>query len=292
MKFWIDGELVPAARATVSVLDHGFLVGDGVFETLKTVRGPHGEAVPFAADRHIARLGQSARGLGLPQPDPDLVDRAMAEVCQANPQLADGGRMRVTYTSGAGPLGSDRDSGATTLAVAVSGATTWPPSTVLAISPWPRNERSPLTGVKSTSYADNVLMLAAAKALGAGEALLVNMAGNVCEGTGSNVFLVRGSHVLTAPLSSGCLAGITRGLVIEWGRQAGVDIVEQDVAMAELGCMDEVFLTSSTRDVHPVSAVLDAQGQTIWKRPPGPVTANLREVFARSAGADPNPAVR
>lgn len=291
MRFWVGGRLVAAEQAQIGVLDHGFTVGDGVFETLKTVVDPEVGIVPFAMDRHIARLAISAAGMGIPAPDPDDVRDALLAVCAANPELAPGGRLRLTLTSGVGPLGSDRSPGAATLAVAASPATPWPATTTLALSPWPRNERSPLTGLKSTSYAENVLALARAKSVGAGEALLANLAGDACEGTGSNVFLVLDDVVVTPPLSSGCLAGITRGLVLQWCADAGIPVQERDVPMARATDATEMFITSSTRDVHPVAAVLDSQGKPIWGvvDGAGPVTAQVAAVFAERSGADWNP---
>jgi branched-chain amino acid aminotransferase len=281
---------VPAEDATIGVLDHGFTVGDGVFETLRTLVDPAVGVVPFAMDRHIARLQASARGMGIDEPDADEVRDALLAVCAANPELAErGGRVRVTLTSGAGPLGSDRTGTTHTLAVAVAPATPWPAATTLAISPWPRNERSPLVGLKSTSYAENVLVLAWAKARGAGEAVLANLAGDLCEGTGSNVFVVRDGVVSTPPLSSGCLAGITRGLVLEWCAEAGLIVAEEDQPLAALAGSDEVFITSSTRDVHPVDRILDGQGEPVWQRAPGPATARIAEVFAQRAGQAWNP---
>jgi branched-chain amino acid aminotransferase len=286
----VAGRLVPAEQASIGVLDHGFTVGDGVFETLRTVVDPAVGVVPFAMDRHITRLQASAAGMGLVPPDADEVRDALLAVCAANPELAElGGRVRVTLTSGAGPLGSDRAGAAHTLAVAVAPATPWPAATTLALCPWPRNERSPLVGLKSTSYAENVLMLGWAKARGAGEALLGNLAGELCEGTGSNVFVVREGQISTPPLASGCLAGITRGLVLEWGAQAGRPVEEARGPLSAVLAADEVFITSSTRDVHPVDRVLDVDGATAWERGPGPVTAALADLFAERAASDWNP---
>jgi branched-chain amino acid aminotransferase len=285
VKFWVAGGLVASEQAAVAVLDHGFTVGDGVFETLKTVTDPTVGVVPFAMDRHVARLSRSAAGMGILMPDPDDVRDALLAVCAANPELADGGRLRVTLTSGPGPLGSERNSGAGTLVVAASPASRWPAATTMALSPWPRNERSPLVGLKSTSYAENVLALAHAKSLGAGEALLGNLAGEVCEGTGSNVFVVAEGRITTAPLTSGCLAGITRALVIEWCADAGIPIEQRALPMAELAGAEEIFITSSTRDVHPVDAVIDQDGQRVWAASGSSLTDAAAEVFAsRSAG--------
>jgi branched-chain amino acid aminotransferase len=289
VKFWVAGRLVAAEQATVAVLDHGFTVGDGVFETLKTVVDVSVGIVPFAMDRHIARLSRSAAGMGMAMADPDEVRDALLAVCAANPELADGGRLRITLTSGPGPLGSERNSGASTLVVAASPSSSWPSATTLAVSPWPRNERSPLTGLKSTSYAENVLALAHAKSLGAGEALLGNLAGDICEGTGSNVFVVVEGRITTPPLTAGCLAGITRGLVVEWCTDAGIQIDQRALAMDDLAGAEEIFITSSTRDVHPVEAVIDASGQRIWAAGAAPLTRQAAAVFASRSSAQWNP---
>ena len=290
MKFWLNGELVDSALARVSVLDHGFTVGDGVFETLKVVPGPDGSGgAPFAMDRHVARLQRSAQGMGVSAPDPRDVRRAMLAVCAANPQIRGRARMRVTVTSGSGPLGSDRGDAEATLAVTIAPATPWPATTVLALSPWPRNDRSPVTGLKTTSYAENVLVLAHAKSLGADEALLANLRGDLCEGTGSNVFVVLDHTLVTPPLSSGCLAGITRELVIQWCGAAGMEVEERPVAVSALVEASEVFVTSSTRDVHPVTDVLDETGRQVWRAPAGDHTRRAAEEFARASARDWNP---
>jgi branched-chain amino acid aminotransferase len=141
----------------------------------------------------------------------------------------------------------------------------------VATVPWRRNEHSALAGVKSTSYADNVVALRAAEAAGADEAILANTAGLLCEGTGSNVFVGVGGRLVTPPLSSGCLGGVTRELLLEVA-----DVAEEDLPLSALAGADEAFLTSSTRDVHPI--------ETVDGRPlphcPGPLTATARAAFA------------
>ena len=273
MRTWVNGTIVEPAEALVSVFDHGLTVGDGVFETAKVVDG-----VPFALTRHLERLCSSAAGMGLPEPDLELVRHAVAETLTEN---SDAGplRLRITYTGGISPLGSDRGNGAPTLVVAVAPLRDWPASSAVATVPWTRNERSATAGLKTTSYAENVVALAHAHAAGAAEALLANTAGNLCEGTGSNVFLVLDGEVLTPPLSSGCLAGVTRALVLEW-----TGALERDVPMAEVARAAEVFLTSSTRDVHGVHAV---DGRTL--EAPGPVTKQVASTFAQRAATDVDP---
>ena len=270
--YWADGGIVPAGAAAVSPVDHAVIVGDGVFETLKVVNG-----TPFALTRHLGRLKRSADGLGLPEPDDALVRTAVAETLTADPEA---GRLRITWSSGPGPLGSDRGGGPGTLLVASSPGTVWPEAVQVHLCEWTRNERGALAGLKTTSYAENVRALEAAHQRGASEALLANTQGRLCEGTGTNVFLVIDGVLVTPPLSSGCLAGITRELVLELA-----EVVERDVDPGEFAVASEAFLTSSTREVGAISAVDD----TVLPEAPGPVTAGLVAAFAALVAAKPDP---
>ncbi|GAA3072184.1 hypothetical protein GCM10020000_66120 [Streptomyces olivoverticillatus] len=173
MKIWLDGALRDANSARVSVFDHGFTVGDGVFETIKAVDGR-----PFALTRHLDRLARSARGLGLPEPDRDEVRRACTAVLEAEPVPL--GRLRITYTGGLSPLGSDRGTTGPTLVVAVGATHRRPDTTATVTVPWTRNERGALAGLKSTSYGENVVALARAAEQGATEALFANTVGGRC----------------------------------------------------------------------------------------------------------------
>ncbi len=242
---WVNDTLVPSDFARVSVFDHGFTVGDGVFETMQVKNGS-----AFALKRHLRRLENSAKLLGINFVDPDYLRTVVNEVIKANPKLAAAGRMRVTLTSGDGPLGSDRNSDQPTLVVAISQLPNWAPSAKVASVKMPRNHLSPLAGAKTTSYAENVLALATAKKLGADEAILPNVAMNICEGTGSNFFAVIDGQVITPPLTAGCLGGITRELVCEW-----FDCVEQDLTFSHLSEIQAGFLTSTTRDVQPIGQI-------------------------------------
>ncbi|MFH9074838.1 aminotransferase class IV [Streptomyces alboflavus] len=273
MKIWLNGGLQDLDSARVSVLDHGLTVGDGVFETVKAVAGR-----PFALTRHLDRLARSARGLGLPEPDLDEVRRACAAVLDANPMAL--GRMRITYTGGLSPLGSDRGDQGPTLVVALGEAARRPDSTAVITVPWTRNERGALTGLKTTSYAENVVALARATEQGATEALFANTVGQLCEGTGSNVFVVLDGEIHTPPVSSGCLAGITRALAVEW-----TGAHETDLPLDVLDRADEVFLTSTLRDVQGAHRVDDRQ----LPGAPGPVTAKAMRVFDERAGDDLDP---
>lgn len=273
MKVWLDGGLRDIESARVSVLDHGLTVGDGIFETVKAVDGK-----PFALTRHLDRLTRSARGLGLPDPDLDEARRACAAVLEANPMPL--GRLRITYTGGLGPLGSDRGDHGPTLVVAVGETTRRPDTTAVVTVPWTRNERGAVTGLKTTSYAENVVALARAHEQGASEALFGNTAGRLCEGTGSNVFVVLDGELHTPPLASGCLAGITRALVVEW-----LGAKETDLPLDVLERADEVFLTSTLRDVQAVHRV---DGREL-PGAPGPVTAEAMRVFDEHAADDLDP---
>jgi branched-chain amino acid aminotransferase len=261
---WINGALVPAAEATVSAFDHGFTVGDGVFETLKAVGGE-----PFATRRHLDRLRRSAAGLGLtvPATDDDL-RAAMATVLASHDlPLA---RVRVTVTGGPAPLGSERGAAGATIVIAVGPLAAAAASTAVCVVPWPRNERGAMAGIKTTSYAENVVALAFARERGCTEAIFATTTGLLCEGTGSNVFVAIDGQLRTPPLTSGCLAGVTRELVLE-----ATDAAEQDIPIDALRDADEVFLTSTGRDVQPVHRIDDRRLEV-----PGPLTAAAAAAFA------------
>ncbi|MGW6275701.1 aminotransferase class IV [Streptomyces sp. NPDC055060] len=273
MKIWLNGGLQDLETARVSVLDHGMTVGDGIFETVKSVDGR-----PFALTRHLDRLARSARGLGLPEPDRDEVRAACAAVLDANPMPL--GRLRITYTGGVSPLGSDRGDEGQTLIVALGETARRPDTTAVITVPWTRNERGALTGLKTTSYAENVVALARAHEQGASEALFANTVGQLCEGTGSNVFVVLDGEIHTPPVASGCLAGITRALAVDW-----TGARESDLPFDVLDRADEVFLTSTLRDVQAVHQI---DGRDLPDAP-GPVTAKAMRVFAERAADDLDP---
>jgi branched-chain amino acid aminotransferase len=260
------------------------------------------DGTPFALTRHHARMDRSLAGLGLEPLDRGRVQEGIDAV------LSQGGmpfgRLRYTVTAGVGPLGSDRTPGAATYLVTAVGQPAPPSTTTVAVVPWTRNERGAVAGVKSTSYAENVVALAAAKARGHSEAIFANTAGMLCEGTGSNVFVVLDGVVRTPWLGSGPLAGVTRALTIEWLREEGVEVVEEELPLSVLAHADEVWVTSSTRDVCAVTqvdvvppatlltgeqvSVPGLQARTLGEGP-GPVALVAQEVFARRGAADLDP---
>ncbi len=248
---WMDGDLYPADEPLLSVSNHGVTVGDGVFETLAV---KDGEA--FALTRHLARLQFSLDRMGMQPVETATVRQAVHQVINENP--ADVARLRITVISGAGPMSSVR--GGHKPNVIIWGGPGSAPTRCRAVrSPWRRNERSAIAGVKSTSYAENVVMAQFAAKQGADEALMSNTYGYLCEGTGSNVFIERRGQIVTPPLSSGCLAGITRGLVLEWGARAGMPVRVAAPGELEMSVLDEVrrgdafaAVSSSTRGLAPV----------------------------------------
>lgn len=256
---WCNGELHDPSTPLIGALDHGFTVGDGVFETCSVHDGQ-----AFALTRHLRRLARSAAGLGLQRPDDDVIRAAVRDVLAAAP--ADTGRLRITLTAGTGPLGSGREDATPTLIVAAGPAAARPVARVARVD-WVRNERSAVAGLKTTSYAENVVALAAAARVGADEALVANTQGELCEGTGSNVFLERDGELLTPPLSSGCLAGITRELLLEWGQEAGIPIREAEPGELRFTDLDAVasgeahlVLSGSVRNV---VSVVELDGKAV-----------------------------
>ena len=270
---WVDGSLADGAGARVSVFDHALLTGDGVFETLRVYDG-----VPFALRRHLERLARSAAGMRLPLPDGDVIREAVDSVVAANGLSH--GRLRITVTGGPGPLGSDRGDAGPTVIVAGAALPPWPPTTDVVVVPWPRNERGALVGVKTVSYGENVVALAYARERGAGEAVFGNLAGNLCEGTGTNVFVGVGGRLVTPPLSSGCLPGVTRDLLLE-----ALDVAEDDLPLPALGAAGEAFVSSSTREIQPIRAV---DGRTLPESP-GPLTRAAAGAFAALVARDLDP---
>jgi branched-chain amino acid aminotransferase len=273
LRIWLDGRVYDdPQRATITGTDHGLVVGGGVFETLKvTERGA------FAVRRHLDRLSRSATALHLPAPDHGQIRAAIDAVLEGRDFPR--GKLRITYTGGPGPLGSEPAHGPPTLIVALAPAPAAAPFASIVTAPWTRNEHGALAGVKSISYAENVRALGYAAQHDASEAIFLNTAGHVCEGTGSNIFLVFDSTIITPPLSSGPLAGITRELIIKWS-----SVEERDLTLDEAKRADEVFITSSMRDVQAVKRWDDRDFG-----PMRPVTQALASNFAERSAADLDP---
>lgn len=277
LRSWIDGRLhADPASALVPATDHGLVAGDGVFEVMKVTRNG-----TFAVTRHLARLQRSASRMGLAEPDLDLIRRGIAEVTadRTDWDLPEG-RLRITYTGGLGPLGSHRTQ--TRPMVLISAEPCHMPAETdrIVTVPWTRNVQGAMTGVKTTSYGENVRALAYALERGCGEGIFVNTEGYLAEGTGANLFCVIDGVITTPPLEAAVLDGITRALVLEWFD----GVVERDLTLEEAQRAEEVFLTSTTRDVQGIAA----WDEVTWSAP-GPVTARLRREFQKRAAEDLDP---
>ncbi|MEV0949293.1 aminotransferase class IV [Promicromonospora sp. NPDC050249] len=271
---WAEGRMVAPDEAALSAVDHGITVGDGVFETCAVLDGH-----AFALTRHLARLERSAAGMGMAPLDLRWVRSGVDAVLADAP---DAGRLRITVTDGVGPLGSGRSDGPQTVVVAATPAVVVPTGRA-ARSPWTRNENSAVAGLKTTSYAENVVALADAIKKGADESVFANTQGLLCEGTGSNVFLEIDGELVTPPLSVGCLAGITRELLLEWGAEAGLPVREAKDGELPFAVLDRVaageaqmLLTGSVRNVQP-TVWLDGVDLQI-----GELSSAARDLFERN----------
>jgi branched-chain amino acid aminotransferase len=264
---WLDGEVVAETEVRISPFDAGLTVGCAAFETLITYEGR-----PFAVSRHHRRLEHSCRGLGFEAPDERTLRAAFDAVLQAN-DLSEA-RLRVTVSGGAAPPFAIASAPGITLVIAVAKPLPAAVAGVVTVA-WRRNEQGALTGLKTTSYAENSLAIAHARNLGADEALFFNCRNELCEGAGSNIFLVHDRQVMTPPLSSGCLAGVTRELTLELGADAGFSVAESALSARDLAEADEVFLTSTTREIQAVASV-DTRPVP---NAPGPVTTALQQAW-------------
>lgn len=271
-KVWINGHLSSREDAKISVFDHGLVTGDGVFETIGVYGG-----IAFALNKHLQRLQRSATGIGLPTLDLVTIRDGVAALLKEN--CCAEGKLRITVTGGQSVLGSDRIGSPLTTIIATGPRGEGPPTAKIQVAPWPRNERGVLAGLKTISYAENVAALAWAKAKGADEVVFGNTVGNLCEGSGSNIFVVVGGEVFTPPLSSGALGGITRELIV-----SRLGIKERDFPLDILYSeeLEECFLSSSVREAQGISHI---DGKPT-KLAPGPLTLEVEREFSRLIGEE------
>lgn len=280
----VNGTIADAAHAVVSVFDHGFLYGEGVYEVFRTVRG-----VPFLFDRHMARLRASAARIHLDVPYTDAeVDARSRQTTAAAGLAAGDAYVRILLTRGVGDFSYDPKSCPEPSLIIYAKALPPVPAAfhdegvkVVMVEHLIRNHPesvSPL--IKSNNLLNNALGMQQAVAAGAVEGVFRNYRGEIAECAQSNLFIVSGGVVETPPLDAGLLAGITRGFVIECAAGLGVPARETVVRDADLLGADEAFLTSSTKDIVPIVRVGEA---TIGTGRPGPVTRRLMAEYARRA---------
>ena len=284
---YVDGKWTPAEEARISVLDHGLLYGDGVFEGIRVYGG-----VPFLLDEHLDRLAASARAIVLELP----AERAeMAALCREAAQRAglDDGYLRLVVTRGAGALGvSPHTCARASLIVIAAPLTLYPPERYrdgvrLITSSLRRSASDALPPqIKSLNYLTSVLASIEARRQGADEAVLLNAQGLIAECTADNLFLVSGGRVLTPAVASGALAGITRALVSRLLNEQGIECVESPLTPADAWTADELFLTGTGAEIVPVCEI-DGRPLPLAR----PVTERVRAAFAAYVEASTRAAV-
>jgi branched-chain amino acid aminotransferase len=273
-RLWCDGQWMDAGDFHVSATDRGLLHGLGLFETLLGIDGR-----PVFAARHLARLGGACERLGW-QLEFEGLEAVMVELLALNQHGAGRARIRLAVSGGSGTLhdltpGSDRVVWMTAFPAAEA-----PLARSANLSPWLRNARSPLAGLKCASYAENLVALEHASRMGFDETIFLNTSGHVCEAATANLFVVKDGGLLTPSLQSGCLPGVTRSVVIDLADHLGLECVERDMNIAELDHADELFLTSAVNGVTGICRLEDRQ------LVPGPVTRMLQDAWLASARRD------
>lgn len=273
MKIFIDGQFYDKENARLSVFDHGLLYGDGVFEGIRFYQGR-----VFRLSEHIDRLYDSAQAICLKVPlDKPAMTEAVLETIRQN-ELKDG-YVRLVVTRGSGDLGLNPAlCPKATVFIIASKITLYPDEMyrnglnviTCATRRIPHGALSPM--VKSLNYLNNVLAKIEAQQAGAGEGLMLNEQGYVAECTGDNIFIVKNGAIFTPPISSGALAGITRGVVFELAAEAGIVISEPDMTRYDIYTADECFLTGTAAELIPV-VKLDTR--SIGDGKPGLVTGRL-----------------
>ena len=246
-------------------MDRGSILGLGLFETILALDG-----IPVFADRHLARLHQGCERLGW---SVEILhfQQIAAELLVKN-QLTHGrARIRLAVTAGSGPLHDLSPGGDRLIWMTALPAFAPPESLSACIAPWPRNEHSPLAGLKCASYAENLIALDHARRQGFDETIFLNTAGRLCEAATANLFLVKDRSLFTPALDSGCLPGICRDRVIEQAREIGIPCETGSLTVAQLHAADEIFLTSSTRGPVPLSRLGERRLAL------GPIVRKLRQ---------------
>lgn len=287
----IDGEIRDLDEARVPVTDRGFLYGDSVYEVVRTYGGR-----PYLLGEHLERLRRSADQLCLALPgglEPIVRDVEATLRAAGNAESY----VRIIVTRGSGPIALDPGTAqGPRRVVIVTPLQPYPEAlyregALVCLVPTGRGDSGLLAGAKSGNYLLNVLALGEAKRHGAHEAILLDHRGRVTEGATSNIFLVQRGGLHTPPLSAGILEGITRRQVFALAREAGREVTQREMQPADLRGADEIFLTSSLREVLPVAQVREAQGAlyTVGQGLPGPLTRLLHRNYLRTLGLDPHP---
>jgi branched-chain amino acid aminotransferase len=262
--------LLPVEKVLLSLGQAGLIFGWGLFTTVRIARG---EA--FAYERHWRRLEKHAAIIRLPMPYAAAKVRMhLHEVIRAN-KITEGCARIYLVNNSVGPWQSDELRPQVDLLICTAALPQYSDSARLAIRAHGRHAAAPLSGVKSISWLNNVWALAEAAKDGFDEVVLLNERHEVSECTSANIFTVKNGKVLTPPLSSGCLEGVTRGILMEIAPEAGVSVKEQSLHAEDLYSADELFITSTNRNVIGVGEI----GEHKIVNSPGPVTGRLNELF-------------
>lgn len=294
LKIWMDGKIIPVGEAKVSVFDHGLLYGDGVFEGIRSYNGRI-----FERHAHNRRLANSLKAIDLKIPfSIDEIDRALDDTLDANGLLHPDkdAYIRLVVTRGIGVLGiSPKRTWKPQVIIIAATIQMYPPEMYekgmpVIMSSYTRNHNNSLPPqVKSLNYLNNILAKIEAHQANVGEAILLNHLGFVSEATGDNLFIVRHGQLLTPPASAGILEGITRRTVMRLARDAGLEVVEQNLTRFDLYACDEMFLTGTGAQVIPVTSIdqrpIGSSGTV------GPVTRHVMKAYAELVRSDPRDAV-
>ncbi len=256
---YLNGVLLPLDEATIACGDRGFLLGHGLFETLRVINGR-----TLTVEYHLERFYPAAEKLGLSLPTKSELMGGVTSLIEKN-QVVDA-RLRITLTGG--------DSARSTLLMTTEPLPVYPASARVVTVPFTRNERGALAGIKSTSYGESLAALQYARDRGGDEAIFANTTGNLCEGATTNVFVIIDGMIATPPLSSGCLPGIARRRVLELCRADQIPLEERNIPLPLPDEVEFAFLTSSLRGLHPIS---DFDGRKLSVN--HPLFDTLRENF-------------
>ena len=272
---WVDGVRAQPGALHLSALDRGFMLADGLFETMRISNG-----VVFRPGSHLGRLHASARrmGLSLPTNLPRLLEDAVRAAADARIREA---RLRLTISRGVGEPGLAPPAHAIpTCIIAITARASVPddprPGLDARVASGRRNEHSPSSGMKTLAYTDSVLALAEVQAAGADEALLLDTGGHLSGGSASNLFLVLEDRLRTPPLTCAALPGITRAIVFEIADHLGIAVDERPVTPGDLEQASEVFLTSAIRGIAPLRSI---DGRVPGTSCPGRITVSIAEHY-------------
>jgi branched-chain amino acid aminotransferase len=279
---WVNGTITPAHEAVIPVYDHGFLYGEGVYETIRTYN-----RVPFLLDRHNARLRQSAQRIRLDVPfDDATLERWIDQTMAAAGEMREA-YIRILLTRGVGELTYDLGATPKPSVVIIVKPLDEPPARVetdgirISLVPTLRNHPGSVNPIiKSNNLLNNAIAMQEANRHAAEEALMCNYRGELAECSQSNFFLVRDGVVLTPETGAGLLEGITRAFIFEIGREEGLDVREATLFPKDLDTADEAFITSTTRELSPVVGIDD---RVIGTGRPGAITRRLLEAYRKRA---------